>query len=153
MDETNEYIFLQWRKIAVQNQKTTFKCPGRCSLTFNMMGSVPIFRVQNLTLNQYLGYVNNNIDKNSIFGVQNLKKERIVQFGAIHYNSDPSINVVLRMLWILGQERSLDISGAPEMNNNIWGLHMIGLNILGPFWGQQRNGGMAYWKLGSTPWV
>ena len=42
---------------------------------------MPIFGVRNFTLNQYLGSVNYNMDKNSIFGSINLKKGRIVEFG------------------------------------------------------------------------
>ena len=41
---------------------------GGYLLTFNTRGSVCIFGVQNLTLNQYLWSVSNKIDKNSIFG-------------------------------------------------------------------------------------
>ena len=43
--------------------------PGGYSLTFNMRGSVPIFGVQSLTLNQYLGFANNKGGRNSIFAV------------------------------------------------------------------------------------
>ena len=36
------------------------------SLTFNTGGSVPMFGVRKFTLNQYLGFVNYNMDTNSI---------------------------------------------------------------------------------------
>ena len=43
-------------------------------------GSVPIFGVRKFTLNQYLGSVNYNMDKNSYLGCKNLTKGRIVEF-------------------------------------------------------------------------
>ena len=42
---------------------------------------MPIFGVRNFTLNQYLGSVNYNMDKNSIFRVHKSEKGRIVEFG------------------------------------------------------------------------
>ena len=41
-----------------------------------------IFGVRNFTLNQYLGSVNYNMDRNSIFWVKNLKRARTMEFGA-----------------------------------------------------------------------
>ena len=55
-----------------------FKCIQRSSLHRGLLpkfqyggGSVPIFGVRKFTLSQYLGSVNYNMDKNSIFGVHN----------------------------------------------------------------------------------
>ena len=46
---------------------------------------MPIFVARNLTLNQHFGTVNNNIDKNLIFGVhKERKKGKIMHFSAIH---------------------------------------------------------------------
>ena len=59
------------------------------SLTFNTRGSVPIFGVRNLPLNQYLGFMNNYIGENSIFGVH--KCEELVRVIAVTH----SINVLL----------------------------------------------------------
>ena len=62
---------------------------------------MPIFLVQNFTLNQYLGSVNYNMDKNSIFWVHKSEKGRIVEFGA----------------------------GLQDIRLNIWGPQNIWLNI------------------------
>ena len=43
---------------------------------------MPTSVVRNFTSNQYLGSVNYKMDKNSIFWPTNLKKGRIVEFGA-----------------------------------------------------------------------
>ena len=43
---------------------------------------MPIFGVRNITLNQYLGSLNYNMDKNSILWVHKSEKGRIVEFGA-----------------------------------------------------------------------
>ena len=50
--------------------------PGGYSLTFNTGGSVPIFGVRKFTLNQYLGSVNDNMHKNSIFGVHKSEERK-----------------------------------------------------------------------------
>ena len=47
---------------------------GGGSLNFSMWGSVPIFGVQNPTLNQCLGSTNNNERKTQYLGSTNLKK-------------------------------------------------------------------------------
>ena len=39
-------------------------------------GSMPMFRVRNLTSNQYLGSVNDNMDKTSIFWVHKSEKRK-----------------------------------------------------------------------------
>ena len=52
------------------------KIPGGYSITFNTGRSMPIFRVPNFTLNQYLGSVNYNMDKNSIFWVHKSEKRK-----------------------------------------------------------------------------
>ena len=49
---------------------------GGYSITFNTGRSMPIFRVPNFTLNQYLGSVNYNMDKNSIFWVHKSEKRK-----------------------------------------------------------------------------
>ena len=67
---------------------------GGYSLTFNTGRSMPIFGVRSLTLNQYLGSVNNNTDKIQYLGSRNLKKGNsciLVQFITVVH----SINVVL----------------------------------------------------------
>ena len=43
---------------------------------------MPIFGVRNVTLNQYLGFVNYNMEKTSIFWVHKSEKGRAVEFGA-----------------------------------------------------------------------
>ena len=42
---------------------------------------MPIFGVQNFTLNRYLGSVNYNMEKSQYFGCTNLEKGRTVEFG------------------------------------------------------------------------
>ena len=49
---------------------------GGYSITFNTGRSLPIFGVRNFTLNQYLGSVNYNMDKNSIFCVHKSEKRK-----------------------------------------------------------------------------
>ena len=49
---------------------------GGYSITFNTERSMPIFGVRNFTLNQYLGSVNYNMDKNSIFWVHKSEKRK-----------------------------------------------------------------------------
>ena len=49
---------------------------GGYSITFNTGRSMPIFGVRNFTLNQYLGSVNYNMDKNSIFWVHKSEKSK-----------------------------------------------------------------------------
>ena len=51
--------------------------PGGYSLTCNTgQHSVPTFGVRKFTLNQYLGSVNDNMDKNSIFGVHKSEERK-----------------------------------------------------------------------------
>ena len=46
---------------------------------------MPIFGVRNLMLNQYLGSLNNNIEEIQYLESTNLRKGRVVQFGAISF--------------------------------------------------------------------
>ena len=57
-------------------ESVTNRNPGGYSITFNTGRSMPIFRVPNFTLNQYLGSVNYNMDKNSIFWVHKSEKRK-----------------------------------------------------------------------------
>ena len=62
--------------------------PRKVLNNFNTGGgaeSEPIFRVRDLTLNQYLGSVNSNIDNNSIYGVCKSVERKIVQCITIYY--------------------------------------------------------------------
>ena len=61
------------------------KSQGRITLNTGGCGFMQIFGVLNLTLSQYFGYVNNNIEKIQYLESENLKKGRIVQFGVIFY--------------------------------------------------------------------
>ena len=77
---------------------------------------MPIFGVRNFTLNQYLGYVNNNMDNNLIFWVH---KSGIVEFGM-------GLQGIRLNIWGL-QTLGLIFRGQQRNGGR----------------GQQRNGGMA----------
>ena len=55
---------------------TSITAQGGYFITFNTGRSMPIFGVRNFTLNQYLGSVNYNMDKNSIFWVHKSEKSK-----------------------------------------------------------------------------
>ena len=63
------------RNLNIDN-KLSNKTQGGYSITFNTGRSMPIFGVRNFTLNQYLGSVNYNMDKNSIFWVHKSEKRK-----------------------------------------------------------------------------
>ena len=47
---------------------------------------MPIFGVRKFTLNQYLGFANYNVDKNSMFGIQKFSLNQ--RLGSVNYNMD-----------------------------------------------------------------
>ena len=75
------------------------------SLTFNTRESVLIF---DLTLSHYLGSVNSNIDKNTLFGVHR-SEERT--------NRGISCDLSRRPIQLISF-----CVGTPSINNNIWGF-------------------------------
>ena len=85
---------------------------------------MPIFGVRNFTLNQYLGSVNYNMDKSSIFGVHKFEERK-------HCAIALKLRIMKEMSWYYSktekdQEAQIEIFknilGAPEIYNNIWGL-------------------------------
>ena len=75
-------------------------CPGGYFITSNTKGSMPILGLK-FYLNQYLGSVNYDMDKNSIFRVHKTEKRK---------NSG---------IWC----------GSPKIGLNIWGSQKVRLNI------------------------
>ena len=63
-------------RMCYKQSETIDHTQGGYSITFNTGRSMPIFRVRNFTLNQYLGSVNYNMDKNSIFWVHKSEKRK-----------------------------------------------------------------------------
>ena len=61
-----EHLGINKKGISIKGA-SSFIPGGGYSITFNTGRSMPIFGVRNFTLNQYLGSVNYNMDKNSIF--------------------------------------------------------------------------------------
>ena len=47
---------------------------------------MPISGFRNLMLNQYLGSLNSNIEKNSIFGVHKCEERKIVHLSVMNYS-------------------------------------------------------------------
>ena len=90
--------------------------PGSYLLTFDTGESMPRCGVRDLTVNQYLGSANSNVDKTSILGVTNLKERKILPFSTFRW---PIQQISFCM-------------GAQEINSNVWGFLNIRLNIWGP---------------------
>ncbi len=133
--------------------------PQGALINFQYGGSISVFGVRNLKLIQYLGPVNYNMDKNSIFGVHK-SEGRTVRFGVIHYN-DPSncqelINCKLSWNWWLNPRKhfrcpkKIAIFGVSQTLNSIFGVPKLLDSI---FRGLKRNSGMdpPCWKFVSSP--
>ena len=64
--------------------RSILNLPRGVLINFQYKGSIPLLGIRNLTLNPYLGSMNNNT-KIRLLWSANLKKEIIMHFGGIHY--------------------------------------------------------------------
>ena len=73
--------------------------------------------VRNFTLNQYMGSVNHNMDKKSIFWVHKSEKRRIVEFGANPKNIRPNIWGTQKLGLIYGDQQRNSGMDAPGIES------------------------------------